>query len=242
MTVPDALRPFLRTAWLPETEYGPGPPDASTFSGLAWIPEGETWPASPNCSRPMQLLLQLNTADVPEPVRQRAGDGLLQLFYCANADAMCDVELEGWEPFSRCHVARRVMPTGTPVLTAPPVEIPDRFPPKRIVGWTEVTDVPHWEETVATGLEVTDDEWDALLDGDGIRPGDKLSGWPRWVQGPERPRCPVCRRRLRKTTMEVLVQLDSEDHLPMMFGDMGTGHLSVCPRHPNVLAFGWACG
>ena len=70
----------------------------------------------------------------------------------------------------------------------------------------------------------------------GLVERDKLAGWPLWVQGPERPRCPQCR-----STMRVVFQIVSEDTLPIVFGDMGTGHLSVCPKHPDVLAFGWAC-
>ncbi len=66
--------------------------------------------------------------------------------------------------------------------------------------------------------------------------GDKLAGWPVWVQGMEHPSCPRCGRR-----MWLVFQLDSEDHLPFMFGDMGTGHLTQCPEHLEVVAFGWAC-
>ena len=66
---------------------------------------------------------------------------------------------------------------------------------------------------------------------------DKLGGWPFWVQGAEYPSCHVCGEQ-----MEVLFQLDSEDHVPFMFGDAGIGHISMCRSHPEVVAFGWACG
>ncbi|MFN8019911.1 MAG: DUF1963 domain-containing protein [Acidimicrobiales bacterium] len=67
--------------------------------------------------------------------------------------------------------------------------------------------------------------------------GDKLGGWPRWIQAAEYPACPTCGRQ-----MSVLFQLDSNDHVPYMFGDMGIGHITQCPDHQNVVAFGWACG
>ena len=38
-----------------------------------------------------------------------------------------------------------------------------------------------------------------------------------------------------------IFQLDSEDHVPFMFGDVGTGHITQCPEHLEVVAFGWAC-
>ena len=67
--------------------------------------------------------------------------------------------------------------------------------------------------------------------------GDKLAGYPHWVQGVEYPNCPECNRR-----MELAFQLDSEDHLPFMFGDVGCGPITQCPEHKEVVTFGWACG
>ena len=67
-------------------------------------------------------------------------------------------------------------------------------------------------------------------------PGDKLAGWPAWVQGVEYPNCPRCGRR-----MAHVFQVDSEDHVPFMFGDAGCGHITQCPEHKEVVAFGWAC-
>ena len=31
------------------------------------------------------------------------------------------------------------------------------------------------------------------------------------------------------------------DALPFVFGDMGIGHITQCPEHKAVVAFGWAC-
>ena len=67
-------------------------------------------------------------------------------------------------------------------------------------------------------------------------PGDKLAGWPAWIQGVEYPSCPKCEQQMR-----LVFQLDSDDHLPFMFGDVGTGHITQCPEHLEVVAFGWAC-
>jgi uncharacterized protein YwqG len=66
---------------------------------------------------------------------------------------------------------------------------------------------------------------------------DKLGGWPYWVQGPEYPTCPSCGERMR-----IVLQLDSEHNVPFMFGDAGVGHVTQCPTHHDVVAFGWACG
>jgi hypothetical protein len=41
--------------------------------------------------------------------------------------------------------------------------------------------------------------------------------------------------------MQFVFQIASEDNIPYMFGDVGTGHITQCPEHKNQLAFGWAC-
>jgi uncharacterized protein YwqG len=67
-------------------------------------------------------------------------------------------------------------------------------------------------------------------------PGDKLGGWPYWIQGVEYPACPVC-----QAEMHMVFQLDSNDNLDFMFGDVGTGHITQCPVHKSVVTFSWAC-
>jgi uncharacterized protein YwqG len=67
-------------------------------------------------------------------------------------------------------------------------------------------------------------------------PGDKLAGWPAWVQHTEYPACPRCGEQ-----MILVFQADSEDNIPYMFGDVGCGHITQCPQRKDVMAFGWAC-
>lgn len=230
MDIPAALRPYVRTAWLPESADDDGPRTASKLGGTAWIPAGEPWPTCPNCGRPLQLLLQLNPADAPEAARGGLGEGLLQLFYCTSQDPLCEVDCEAFFPFSACVVARRVEPDGEGSGVAP--DLVGAFPPRRITGWRPVDDVPIPEDVPEVAW--TDDQVDALYER--VVERDKLAGWPTWVQGPERPACPRCGAEMR-----VVFQIVSDDTLPVVFGDMGTGHLTVCPEHPDVLAFGWAC-
>ena len=66
--------------------------------------------------------------------------------------------------------------------------------------------------------------------------GDKLAGYPNWIQGVEYPNCPECQRR-----MQFVFQIDSQDNLPVMFGDVGCGHITQCPEHKQILTFSWAC-
>lgn len=131
------------------------------------------------------------------------------------------------------------------------------FPAKRIVGWTRFIDLPKPQEHDELGLKYNYDfkagtvrlECSELgLVFDGIRDqmlaenianselGDKLGGWPAWIQNVEYPNCPRCRQR-----MVHVFQVDSEHNIPFMFGDAGCGHVTQCPQHREIVAFSWAC-
>ncbi len=232
----ERLRPFERTAWVPEVVDGDGPPTVSKFSGTPALGLSEEWPRCGNCQRPMQLFVQLNGEDLPEAGAAGLVGGGLQWFYCTSEQPHCESECDAFFPHSRSTLVR-LLPAGsaTSAQGAPP--LPGMFPPKRIVSWMTVTDLPIWDELEELGLELSDDETEAL-DRAGKLPkgGEKLAGWPFWIQGVEYPACRRCGRR-----MEMLFQIDSEQSLPYMFGDAGIGHITQCPEHRDEVAFGWAC-
>src|SRR5262249_40249616 len=180
--------------------------------------------------------------------------GLLQLFYCTREECQGH---GGWEPFAGDFSRVRVVqPSGPGLKTAvPPQE--GGFPAKRIVRWQRFLEFPHPEEHGELGLRYTYDfkadtvrlECEELgLVFEGVRDsdlaenitnseaGDKLAGWPAWIQNVEYPNCPRCGRR-----MAHVFQVDSEDNIPFMFGDAGCGHLTQCPEHKAAVAFCWAC-
>lgn len=73
-----------RKAWEPIVQEGDGAIAASKFAGKPWLNEGEEYPICPNCSKPMQLFLQLNLDELPNNLKSRFGSGILQFFYCTN--------------------------------------------------------------------------------------------------------------------------------------------------------------
>lgn len=225
------LAAFRRVAYLPVVREGDGPAAASKFSGTPLLQPGEDWPECGHCGHPMQLFVQLAASEVPEPARGRIGAGnVFQLFHCINFGATCMGE--SWAPFDASTLARLVRIDGA----VPARQVPEgRFPPKTIVGWTAADDYPGYDEMDDVAAEWSDDETDTLCDAFPL-PGEKLLGWPLWVQSVEYPACRTCGER-----MEVLFQVDSEQNLPYMFGDAGIGHVTQCPNHPGELAFGWAC-
>jgi hypothetical protein len=234
--LPPPLAPFRRPAWGPVVEAGDGGVTDSKFGGTPWLGATEEWPVCPNCDKPIQLFLQLDLARLPEAVRGEYGTGLLQMFYCTTAEPLCEVDCEAYLPFSESVVLRLVEPGGG-AARRPAAEVEDPLPPKRIVGWREVEDYPSWQEGNRLGIEMADEGWRTAEHLGVPRAGDKLAGWPYWVQEVEYPDCPKCGARMR-----LLFQIDSEDNLPICFGDVGCGHITQCPEHKEVLGFGWACG
>lgn len=73
-----------RSAWRPGVVEGDSGPTASKFAGIPRLKEGEPWPTCGACSARMPLLVQLNLSELPT---RQFGQGLLQLFYCTNAEA-----------------------------------------------------------------------------------------------------------------------------------------------------------
>lgn len=243
-----------RPAWKPVVEAGDGPATASKFCGTPWTGPDAPWPNCGHCRQPLQPFLQLDLDDLPAELGQPFGTGLLQLFYCVRDECQ---GYGGWEPFgddlSRVRV---VHPTGTEPNTTLPHPV-GSFPAKRIVGWERFLDLPKPEEHRELGLKYVYDhkagtvrlECEGLgLVFENVRDpnlaeniansslGDKLAGWPAWVQNVEYPSCPQCGRR-----MSLVFQVDSEHNVPFMFGDAGCGHVTQCPEHKEVVAFAWAC-
>jgi uncharacterized protein YwqG len=237
----------MRRAWKPVCIDGGT--NTARFGGSALLGR-ESWPACAGCRNPMQLLLQLPLASLPGNVVR--GDGLLQAFYCSRDDGRC----ETWAPFSGAHLVRLVREPLNDV--ASPLGR-DAFRLRSVVSWNELADYPHVEEherlgliyehdferklvrvtCAELGIDVPDLDQDIAEVISDPAAGDKLGGWPLWIQQPEYPSCPRCARQ-----MAFVFQIDSGDVVyphPRMFGDGGIGHITQCPDHPDVLAFGWAC-
>lgn len=254
----DSLAPWLakhrRPAWKPVVVEGDGSPTASKFCGTPWVGPDSPWPDCSVCNQPLSLFLQLDLSDLPEELGGRFGTGLLQLFYCTRDDCQGD---GGWEPFADDLSRVRVVHPSGPSVAVPTSPRHKHLPAKQIVGWTRFDDLPTPCEHDELGLIYTYnfDNGTLRLECQELNfditsrmsecpaeeiansePGDKLAGWPAWVQGVEYPSCPKCGNR-----MTHVFQLDSESNVPFMFGDVGCGHITQCPEHKEVVAFGWAC-
>jgi uncharacterized protein YwqG len=252
-----------RAAWRPVVAAGEPSGSLSKFCGVAWLVPGEPAPTCGECGRTLRLFVQLDLGALPHELGERFGSGVLQLFYCVDQDddavSGSDRECfqdEAWAPFS--DVASRVRIVPRDALHPPdPSPGSDGLPAAAIVGWDRFDDLPDPEDHSAAGLAVAYDfgtrtaslrcDEVGLAASIGIddlpvediaeaADGDKLAGWPYWVQGSEYPTCPHC-----GTSMQLVVQITSEGNVPFMFGDMGVGHITQCPTHHDTVAFAWAC-
>lgn len=263
--VVDSLEPWrkqhLRKAYRPVTQNNKSTGGISQFGGVPLLGPANDWPSCGRCSRSLSLLLQLDLESLPAS-SNRLDSGILQVFYCTRIEFDAQQYCDDYQAFSTCHHLRVI---AEPQLPPPRGSIPAHaFPAVEIVDWEQFDDLPdgmeheqlglrydytfnpcltttdvHWDigNVHHTGIVCTNDE-DGNLAGEiaSAAPKDKLLGWPAWIQDVEYPSCPRCGR-----VMEYFFQIDSEDHVPHMFGDLGCGHVSYCPDHPDVLAFEWAC-
>lgn len=233
--VMETLNQFKRTAYLPEVELHPQTfSSVSKFGGYPYLRHEKDWPVCSNCQNHMQLFLQLNMETLPI----NKEEGLIQLFYCTNDEPCCSDDLEAYFPFSKAVVCRRIEVLEDSAQIKPNLE--EVFTEKHIISWEAIDDYPHYEEYEALGIQLDiPDEVDELMYVKELGlpvGGDKLFGWPLWVQSVEYPF-----DRKTKTQMELLFQIDSEVNLPYMFGDAGIGHLTQSPDDKGELGFGWAC-
>lgn len=233
-----------RKTWKPIVIEGDKSPTASKFSGEPYLESGGEWPLCGNCKRPMQLFVQLNLEELPPEFSSESGlaEGLLQMFYCVGRDPTCAYECEAYKPFSKCSLVRIVKSPGGDADsgTKPAVDnalLKDFFLAKTITGWEEQEDYPMYSEIKAHGIHFNAEEEKLYQSIDFPVQGEKLGGWPYWIQDIEYPCCPVCRKK-----MGFLFQVDSRDNLPYEFGDSGCGHIFRCEEHRDTLAFSWECG
>lgn len=230
------VKPYKRTAWLPKTSEQASSYSSSKFSGIPALSEAESWPCCQHCNQPMQLFVQLNSEHLPEEANKPFGNGLLQVFYCTNDDKECEMECEAYSPFSKSTLLRVVNFNSVSDKNISSSPVNEAFPEKEILSWVAHDDYPNCEELEELGCTLTDEQTDFLYEQDYPLPKDKLLGWPYWVQGVEYPECSECGNK-----MELIFQIDSEDNIPYMFGDVGCSHITQCKEHKEHLAIAWAC-
>jgi hypothetical protein len=169
----------------------------------------------------MPLFVQLDLAMLRIPKLK----GLLQFSYCNAADPLCEVECQSWKQNDKTMLLRIVVPG----RKACAVEMPDFPAPlatKAIQPGPKKVDLPaSCDADAIFGIKDAPDRTLA---------GDKLGGWPAWVQDAEWPQCADCAER-----MVQVVQLESNGSVGHQWGDMGRAYIFLCEDHPSRVGFVW---
>ncbi len=248
--IADLLERLGRCAFRPQVNEGDdGAVTASKFGGSPYLPPREKWPSCANCDQPLQFFVQLDLAALPEELEHPHRTGLVQLFYCTNPETKCESACEAWLPGAKSVLARWV-PAPGPRAKPKASSVENQRPPFRnkdwkpgvITGWRREAKAELPSQNAEPGIlaedaKLLDESWDEIHEHDLFaRPGDKLGGWPDWVQDPEYAPCPTCGKNMR-----YLLQLESNGLTGHQFGDLGAGHLCQCDDHPEQVALTWAC-
>ena len=226
-----------KLAWYPITTRRRSPPEASKFSGTPLLYSDERWPVCPGCRRPMHHMLQISSEDLPAEAKKVFGEGYLQVFFCIDADYGCRVSETTYEPFSKGYVVRIINQEFGDLVPAKPMTVGKPFPELAIVGWRPQSDYPSWDDAKLNGIDQDYATAERVGAAGFPRDGDKLLGWPSWQQGADYPSCPEC-----EAPMRYILQIDSEDNVPYMFGDVGTAHVTQCEEHKDVMTLTWSGG
>jgi hypothetical protein len=228
-----------RPAFFPVLETGDGEPGDDKLGGT---PLGEV-PICKGCRCPMVLLLQLDPRRLPAGAPGQ-GKGPLQVFHCGRHD--CDYGDVTHSPGGTGVVMRVAVEPKTAKASAAKstteaapkpakkgkakaVQAVGKGKASRIVGWTEASDLPGPGDLTALALDAKEQR---LAADERSRDGDKLGGYPCWIQHPTAPDCPTCH-----APMHFVFQLSAR---LVDFGDSGLGYLHQCGKHPAKLAFSWS--
>lgn len=228
----------MRTAFKPVVQEGDADPGASKYGGVPWLGAGEAWPPCPNCKSPMHLVLQIDLASLPGAAQGAfGGRGLLQFFSCVSSEPLCEVDTEAFFAQSgadrpRAKLLRVVVPEGTCGSPAAPPDIAGAPGPKAITGWTACEDFPANADELEADDEIDLDQIDDAVSEalyEACEDGDKLGGWPKWIQDLEYPSCPECGANM--TSFVYQLQSDAENGCSFC-GD-GVAYVCQCPEHPH---------
>jgi hypothetical protein len=210
------LESLRRVCFEPLLEAGDGSPADPKMGGT---PLGDP-PVCKGCKQTMVLLLQLDPRLLPEGA-PLAGKVPVQIFHCGRND--CDYGDVTFAPGGTGVVLRAAKESKKPRGAVAKGQA------SRIVGWKATSDLPGGGDV--DGLEL-DAKQLRLMRSERSREGDKLGGYPSWIQSPNTPSCPTCDQPMRFVFQLTARLVD--------FGDSGLGYVHQCAKHPAKLAFSWS--
>lgn len=221
---------LIKTTHVVETTSSVENDTRSHFGGYPLMSD-ETWPQCDCCGEKMPLFVQIDITEIPNAERFGIGEegrrGLLKVFYCT--DPSCEYESGGF-PFQK---NRRVVLNVASSRKRKRSDEAGALATVPIIGYREERDFPNWEEKTLSNrvekpLEIFRDYSPVSR--------DKIGGWPAFLQGARYPKCSECQK-----DMQMILQINSEEHVGWAFGDMGRAYVMQCPTHRRNLTLQWDC-
>lgn len=184
------LKPHARPCHKLKTRKGAGAARASRFGGHPWLAADESWPS--HQGEPALFLFQVDLAELPV----EAGQGLLRVFIKPDGGfALQD---------TTCMVTQAIK--GDVVTGSNPLS------PRQLTGFGKATqDLPGAEAHDLVKLDPAEVEHLPLM----TQAGDKVGGWPHWIQDASSP----------KGFGRFVLQVDTGGALAFSYGDSGIGIL-----------------
>ncbi len=258
LSLPSALEPFreqllqtkqsfIRAVAQPSRNTSPW---ESKVGGQPYLPKGAVWPTAPD-GRELFFLAQLNFGDMPA-LAPFPAQGIVQFFI--NDDDLYGMDFDdGENPDTFRVLYYPEVLQNESVLQATPAMLrdyedllphhPDESYPLKFELAEEVAAMTDYRFYEQFGTEFFqqfgEKEWDVMDEfGKAVRPqGHKIGGYAYFTQDdPRRADDP----------MLLLFQLDSDQLMDLMWGDMGVGHFFI--REKDLLAcdfsrvlYDWDC-
>lgn len=222
----------------------------SKVGGQPYLPKGVTWPTAPD-GRELFFLAQLNFAEMP-PLPPFPTQGIVQFFI--NDDDLYGMDFDDGENPDTFRVLfhpevaqnESVLQTKFPMLRDFDDLLPhhpDESYPLTFALAEEVVPITDYQFYQHFGADFFrqfgEKEWDVMDEfGKAVRPqGHKIGGYAYFTQDdPRRSDDP----------MLLLFQLDSDELMDLMWGDMGVGHFFIrekdlAARDFSRVLYDWDC-
>ena len=218
------LRFKSRASWRITASASSQTQDAqSKFGGNPLLIRGEKPPHCTRCRSPLPLAVQLNSNDFPTPRKgkQKPFEGIFQFFHCQDEACFSDT-LDGKNAFLR------VIPFEADFASENHVH-KSSLPQFLITQFKYRTDYPQTYQNLpmeSLGILIAEnlkDDYELSYP----EPGDKLGGYPNWIQSDEHGQCIECGHGRK---MKLLLQLSES------YGGSGTLFIFYCVQHPGIFA------
>jgi uncharacterized protein YwqG len=211
------------------------------FGGLPYLESHDEWPMCSACGNALVFIAQFNLSDCAHETPDNA---LYLFYYCMECLPWGGKDSERGQWAVRRYVDATLEKL-KPLSKA--ASNPEQAIPPCTVRHGAVMTLPDWEELDNADIRAAcaaldaQEPWEAYAEA-ATRLGSLhdsatlIDAYPFWIQGRAEKNCPQC-----SAPMQVLIQIDSDEKIRLMWGDMGLIYLFQCRQHPHIFTFELQC-